>query len=89
MFIFVLNNLLNFFIRLGNVWISDIVWLMKNDLDFKRASEQNVFYRVRYLDYTTNVKSLERYKSPRIIKTHIPLKFLPDDLDKKAKVIVY
>lgn len=30
---------------------------------------------------------INKQESPRVIKTHLPLEFLPDDLEKKSKVI--
>ena len=56
------------------------MYLLKNNLDFGKAKEKVLEDRFPYLEYPyPGIHSVEKMPSPRLIKTHLPLDFLPDD----------
>lgn len=70
----------------GTSWVEEIVWLLKNNLDYEAAKSKFHFSRVTFVDSGCSEKRAELLPSPRIFKTHLPLKFLPDNIEKKIKV---
>ncbi len=60
------------FPKTGITWLQEIVWLLSNDLDFKRAKLCSITERFPYLENPSpGITSIERMKSPRFIKTHL------------------
>ena len=65
----------------GTTWVQEIVYLLKNNLNFEKAKEKVLEDRFPYLEYPyPGIHSVEKMPSPRLIKTHLPLDFLPDDV---------
>ncbi|CAG2109237.1 unnamed protein product [Medioppia subpectinata] len=59
------------FPKSGITWLQEIVWLIANHLDFRTAKLKLITDRFPYLEFPTpGLKSIERLKSPRFIKTH-------------------
>lgn len=62
----------------GTTWLSEIVYLIANRLDWAKASASNLEERVPYLEYVwPGPKAIARTPSPRVIKTHLPFYHLP------------
>ena len=63
--------------------------MIVNDCDFTTAKAKSIEERVPYLEFPmpgiTYVKKMT--DKPRLIKTHFPLSFLPDNIDKQCKVV--
>ncbi|KAL3314915.1 hypothetical protein Ciccas_006459 [Cichlidogyrus casuarinus] len=78
------------FPKSGTTWLSEIVYLLTNNLDFKAAQSENLEWRVPYIEYVwpPKVELLSR-PEPRILKTHLPLDLLPDDVrsGRSARII--
>ncbi|XP_063363592.1 sulfotransferase 1A1-like [Cydia amplana] len=91
------------FPRSGTTWTQELVWLLKNDLDYDKASKsklgeryistglglmQNTDMRAILTALRPNViEALENAPSPRFIKNHFPLSLLPENLVDIAKVV--
>jgi len=93
--------------RSGTTWTQEIVWLLASGLDYEGAKAQisKRFLQVERdgrwyspdlpkLFTTTSmdaIEEIEREKSPRFIKTHLPLNLLPDEIqtNKKRPKIIY
>ncbi len=73
----------------GTTWLQEIVFLVLNDCNTDKAQENTIEWRVPFFEYETPglkyVESLPTDK-PRILKTHLPKQFLPDDIENKSKV---
>jgi hypothetical protein len=60
--------------------------MINSNLDIVKAKSLTIDERCPYLEYLTpGLDVIDNMPSPRYIKTHMPLKFLPEDLNK-AKV---
>jgi hypothetical protein len=67
--------------------LEEIVWLIKNNLNYECSKSKFHYYeRVMFIDEGVSDFELEQMPSPRILKSHFPLKFLPPDINNKAKV---
>ncbi|XP_038215332.1 uncharacterized protein LOC119834885 [Zerene cesonia] len=104
------------FPRSGTTWAQELVWLVKNDLDFESAKETPLPFRFPYLEISIMIHPVflkpivedsianprkfhladtvkpgavkaANLKSPRFIKSHLPLSLLPPGLLDTAKVV--
>ncbi|XP_037049220.1 luciferin sulfotransferase-like [Bradysia coprophila] len=88
----------------GTTWAQEMVWLINNNLDYETAKSQNLLYeRFRLLEYESlkaneteilglndsEIDLLNRTKSPRHIKCHLPMAFLPTAVWKIQPKIIY
>jgi hypothetical protein len=72
---------------LGTTWVQEIVYLIKNNLDFDKAKASVLEDRFPFLEYPyPGVKSVDKMPTPRLIKTHLPYGFLPSKKEQ-AKII--
>jgi len=63
--------------------------MINSNLDIVKAKSLTIDERFPYLEYLTpGLDVIDNMLSPRYIKTHMPLKFLPEDLNK-AKVGIF
>ena len=67
--------------------MEEIVWLLNNKLDYKNASDKPHFERVLWLDIGYSKDYLEEMEEPRVFKSHLLPKYLPDNFNKIQKVI--
>jgi len=81
------------FPKAGTNWVSEMAWLIGNDLDYSGA-KKSLDMRVRLFEkvHQGMICSLERtrlnsLKPPRYIKTHLPFYLLPPKLLDTSKVI--
>uniref|UniRef100_A0A0B7B115 Sulfotransferase domain-containing protein n=1 Tax=Arion vulgaris TaxID=1028688 RepID=A0A0B7B115_9EUPU len=78
------------FPKAGITWLQEIVYLIVNDADFKTASEIKIEDRFPYFEYIfPGKKSIDKMVSPRLIKTHLPLSLLPNQIAQKKPKIIY
>ena len=64
--------LLTGFPKSGITWAQELVWLIANDLDFKTAKTKSISDRFPYFEFpTTGLKTIERLRDRRFIKTHL------------------
>ncbi|CAF1047365.1 unnamed protein product [Brachionus calyciflorus] len=70
----------------GTTWTEEIVWLVENNLDYDKSLKTSHFERVLFLDKEPIIK-IDQLPAPRVLKSHLPLEYLPDDIAKFCKVI--
>lgn len=76
------------FPKSGTTWVQELVYLIENDCDFKKATQDSIENRSPFFDYPSpGLKFIENIKTRRIIKTHLPLSFLPDNIENESKMI--
>jgi hypothetical protein len=71
----------------GTTWLDEIVWLLISNLDFKNAVAKSWADRVLWLDIGFSKDILDEIESPRVFKSHLLPKYLPDNFNKRQKVI--
>ncbi|CAF0817408.1 unnamed protein product, partial [Brachionus calyciflorus] len=74
----------------GTTWTEEIVWLLQHNLDFEKAKSIRHFERVLYIDTGLSkgkLRELEEAKDTRVFKSHLPIEYLPDNLNELSKVI--
>lgn len=60
---------------------------MVNNCDFEKAKSESIENRSPFFEYPSpGLKQIDKIPSPRIIKTHLPMNFLPDQLNNQNKV---
>ncbi|XP_072273345.1 sulfotransferase 1A1-like isoform X3 [Pyxicephalus adspersus] len=77
----------------GTTWMSEILDLILNDGDLKKASRGAIFERVPFLEYAvpdmpTGTEILDTMKTRRLIKSHLHVELVPQSFwEKNCKVI--
>ena len=67
--------------------MQEILWQLLNNLDFEKGKQINTMIRSPWIDSGfRSEKILEKMPSPRIFKSHLHYQFLPENLNKKARV---
>ncbi|XP_063402712.1 sulfotransferase 4A1-like [Mytilus trossulus] len=75
------------FPRSETEWIQEIVFLINSNMDLEKAKTVSIDDRFPYLEYPSpGLDAIATIPSPRMIKTHLPLKLLPEEI-RKSKVI--
>ena len=62
-------------------------WLIQNNLEYEIARNEKFFTRVPFIEMGLSKSFLDQMQSPRVLYTHYQRELLPDDLNKKAKVV--
>ena len=77
-------------IFIGTTWLTEIVYLINSDLDFDGAKNTHIDERCPFFEYPfPGKKAITALPSPRLIKTHLPITLLPNQVkEKKPKVII-
>jgi hypothetical protein len=70
----------------GTTWTSEIVWLLRNNLDFEKARAVKYQNRYPYIADRYYPSLTNFLKSPRVFRSHLLLKDFPRDFAKKVKV---
>ena len=72
----------------GTTWLQEIVYLIHSDLDISGAQNRLLDDRFPYLEFMyPGTKVVATNPSPRLIKSHLPVKLLPSGInEKKPKV---
>ncbi|XP_055851857.1 sulfotransferase 1C1-like [Episyrphus balteatus] len=79
----------------GTTWMLEMVWLLANDFNYEEAGKTDQRERCRYVEYVAiypSSKSIElgnNMKSPRVLKSHLPMHMLPKGLWTVKPRIVY
>ncbi|THD18314.1 Estrone sulfotransferase [Fasciola hepatica] len=69
------------FPKSGTTWISEVVYLLVTKLNYEDALRRNLEERVPFMEYVwPGVKTIAKSAPPRIIKTHLPFSFLPEEV---------
>jgi hypothetical protein len=75
------------FPKSGTTWLQEVAFLIQNNCDFSKAKSDSIETRSPFLDYPSpGIKFIDKMKSPRVIKTHLPIEFLPDNVENQSKV---
>lgn len=64
-----------------------MTWLIQHDLDFERAKNEIELKRAPYADAGFSHTFLQEMPSPRVFHSHLHCDHLPENLNKKAKII--
>ncbi|XP_055889878.1 sulfotransferase 1C1-like isoform X2 [Biomphalaria glabrata] len=74
----------------GTTWLQEIVYLINNGVDIEDAAQTNIEERFPYFEWIVPGKQvLNKMESPRLIKTHLPLSMLPNQMKSKKPKIIY
>nr|QVK45629.1 sulfotransferase [Brachionus paranguensis] len=74
----------------GTTWVEEIVWLLQNNLDFQKSLREDHFERVYFIDMGLSkgkIKLLKEMNTTRVFKSHLPIKYLPDNVEKISKIV--
>ncbi|KAK6987316.1 estrogen sulfotransferase [Biomphalaria glabrata] len=78
------------FPKSGTTWLQEIVYLINNGVDIEDAAQTNIEERFPYFEWIVPGKQvLNKMESPRLIKTHLPLSMLPNQMKSKKPKIIY
>ncbi|XP_046666954.1 luciferin sulfotransferase-like [Homalodisca vitripennis] len=88
------------FPKCGTTWTQEMVWLLKNNLDFEKAKSTYLYFRFPFLEYKPLwgqnsadipdlIEHVNKSPSPRFIKTHLPVQLLPKQIWTKKPKIIY
>ncbi|XP_053966090.1 luciferin sulfotransferase [Anastrepha ludens] len=83
--------------KCGTTWMQELLWLVLNDFDFAAARNEHLEVRTPFLEFNymmhkdldTALAPTEALKSPRLIKSHMPLPLLPEQLWTKKPKLIY
>ncbi|XP_037715306.1 sulfotransferase 1E1-like [Drosophila subpulchrella] len=83
--------------KCGTTWMQELSWLLLNNFDFAGALAKDQELRSPYLEFGFSLlddvqKSfgpVEELKSPRLIKSHLPLALLPSKLWEGQHKVIY
>ncbi|XP_062549710.1 luciferin sulfotransferase-like [Armigeres subalbatus] len=86
------------FPKAGTTWTQEMVWLVHQDLDYKKAASINLNDRSVFMEisailnvikFPDTIGIVEKMPRPRHIKSHLPLALLPKQLWTVKPKIVY
>ncbi|CAG5133812.1 unnamed protein product [Candidula unifasciata] len=78
------------FPKAGTTWLQEIVYLIVNDANFEAASQATIDERFPYFEFVyPGKKAISQMPSPRLIKSHLPLSLLPNQITQKKPKIIY
>ncbi|KMY96082.1 uncharacterized protein Dsimw501_GD11783, isoform A [Drosophila simulans] len=83
--------------KCGTTWMQELLWLLLNNCDFEGALAKDQELRTPFLEFGYSVFQdlnrsfgpIEELKSPRLIKSHLPLALLPSKLWEGNNKVVY
>lgn len=83
--------------KCGTTWIQELLWLVLYDFDFEAARSEHLEVRTPFLEFEYMIHNdldhaldqTEALKSPRLIKSHMPLALLPQQLWIKKPKLIY
>ncbi|XP_055842434.1 luciferin sulfotransferase-like [Episyrphus balteatus] len=83
--------------KCGTTWAQEMMWMLMNDLNFDEANSVDITERSIYFEFEGMIPTdewkhfylLNKQKSPRVIKSHLPISLLPRDIWRKKCKIVY
>ncbi|XP_047099286.1 luciferin sulfotransferase-like [Schistocerca piceifrons] len=86
--------------KCGMTWCQEMIWLIMNNFDYETAYKIPLLERTPFLEFSSLLKTLTnmgthtmdacaKLKSPRLIKSHLPLQLLPKQLWTVKPKIIY
>jgi estrone sulfotransferase len=85
------------FPKCGTTWTQEMVWCLKNNLDFNTSKTVDLDERMIFIEFIAvvdengfgsfpdTIQQAADMPSPRIIKTHLPFDLLPDQIRTREK----
>ena len=71
----------------GTTWVQEIVYCILNGWNYDREKTGKLDERIPFFEFIyPGLKAIEKMNSPRVIKTHLPIQYLPNEIEKKCKV---
>ncbi|XP_049795666.1 luciferin sulfotransferase-like [Schistocerca nitens] len=88
------------FPKCGTTWTQELVWLLMNDLNFEQAKRTPLTDRFPFLELSSIITGVKKppvhsidiaknSRSPRLIKSHLPVELLPRQLWTVKPKIIY
>ncbi|KAM7342963.1 sulfotransferase 1 isoform 1-T2 [Cochliomyia hominivorax] len=83
--------------KCGTTWAQEMTWLIMNTFNFDKAREIDLTIRSPFLEFNgvvpnvpyDTIKTANNLKSPRLLKSHLPAMFLPQQIWTKKPKIIY
>lgn len=81
--------------KAGTTWTQEMIWMLCNDLDYKAASGVRLNDRYHFLEFEAlcsgfqTILNAKHAPSPRMLKSHLPIHLLPQQLWSVKPKIVY
>lgn len=85
--------------KTGTTWTQEMVWLINNNFDFKKAKKISQLYRFPLIELLAMLpmdmndlhifEELDHVPSPRHFKSHLPISMLPEELWTVKPKIIY
>ncbi|XP_072042015.1 sulfotransferase 1A3-like [Amphiura filiformis] len=84
--------------KAGTTWLQEVVSAIANGGDLEKLNKTHTYFRVPFIEATSffqgsdipeTYEIVDKMKSPRTIKSHLPGHLLPPDVFKKKARIVY
>jgi hypothetical protein len=74
--------------KCGTTWTQELVWMVNNGLNYEKAMKEDLYVRSPFLEFGGIINNLEtdfvemckNLSRPRLIKSHLPLFLLPNQL---------
>ncbi|KAG5678030.1 hypothetical protein PVAND_007737 [Polypedilum vanderplanki] len=83
--------------KCGTTWTQEMVWMILNNLNYEQAMKEDLYKRSPFLEWAGIINNFDmdfvdicqKLSRPRLIKSHLPLFLLPDQLWTVKPKIIY
>ncbi|XP_041348074.1 sulfotransferase 1C2-like [Gigantopelta aegis] len=81
--------------KAGTTWMQELVWLVMNDGNIEAAKQKPVYFRSAFLEFKDEILNeigielANPMPSPRVLKSHLQVKWMPRQIHQKnCKIVV-